>query len=76
MGTAKSKTVWIKKQDLTKPASEKEIGEYSDVSSDQLLLLINEDQYNTPAKKELEKRGYTIKKKPSGGFSISKKSKT
>jgi len=75
VGKNNSKTVWIKNKDLTKSASQK-TGKYSDVSSDQLLLFINEDQYNTPAKKELEKRGYKIKKKPVGGFSISKKSKT
>lgn len=73
-GTANSKPVWMKKTDLTKPASEKSKNEYSDIGSDQLLLLINDDSYNFKAKEELKKRGYIIKKKPAGGFSISKSS--
>ena len=72
-GKHNSKTVWIKKQDLTKPANEKDNSEYSATDSGQLLLLINEDQYNTKAKEELQKRGFVIKSKPSGGFTISKK---
>jgi|APSaa5957512535_1039671.scaffolds.fasta_scaffold08636_4 hypothetical protein len=73
VGKNNSKLTWIKKQDLTKPANQKNNSEYSDTDSNQLLLLINEDQYNTKAKEELEKRGFKIKRKPSGGFSISKK---
>ena len=72
-GTANSKPVWVKRQDLTQPESQRGQSEYSDTDSGQLLLIINDDPYNVAAKEELYKRGYTIKKKPAGGFSISKK---
>jgi len=75
IGSANSKTVWNKKQDLTEPANTPPNDEFSSMDSGQLLLLINEDQYNIKAKAELKKRGYVIKKKPAGRFSISKSKK-